>query len=104
MSFETLFWNGVDAETGGPLFPPTTPRELAACALGERFDRGELDHLERWRESLELRKLRHGDPADLAQAGWGVIFAAEDPRVPALRKALAKLLALRRSQATARHQ
>jgi len=104
MSTRTLVWNGVDAETGGPLFLPTTPRELAAHALGTRFEGGELDHLERWRESLELRDLRHGDPADLAQAGWGVIFAADDPRVPALRKALGKLLAHRRSQAAAKHQ
>jgi hypothetical protein len=105
MSSETLYWNGVDGETGGCLFPPTTSRELAAHALGERFDRGELDHLERWRESLEYRRLREGrDPTDLAQAGWGVIFAARDRRIPALREALAELLEHRRAQAAAVHE
>jgi hypothetical protein len=104
MSSHTLFWNGVDGETGRPLFPPTTPRELAAMALGERIDRGELDDLGKWRESLALRRLRHGDPADLAQAGWGVVFAAHDPKAPTARKALRKLLAHRRAQAAAKHE
>jgi hypothetical protein len=39
------------------------------------------------------------DPTDLAQAGWGILFAARDSRVPELKKALQPLLALREAQA-----
>jgi hypothetical protein len=104
MSTRSFVWNGIDAETGRALFPPTTPREIAALALAERPDRGELDRLERWRESLAHRRLREGDPSDLAQAGWGVIFAAGDRRTPDLRRALAPLLARRQAQAGSIHE
>ena len=42
------------------------------------------------------------DEADLSQAGWGVIFSSDSD--PAIRKALAPLLDLRRGQATKRHE
>ncbi len=104
MTARTFHWNGVDGETGGPLFPPITSRQLAALALGERVDREHLSELERWQEELDHRRLRIGDPADLAQAGWGVVFAAHDHRAPAIRDALGELLAHRRAQAAAVHE
>ncbi len=42
------------------------------------------------------------DEADLSQAGWGVIFSSNCD--PAIRKALAPLLDLRRTQAAKRHE
>lgn len=73
-----------------------------------KFWRALLAALHRWidvaRSPLIYRGVKEGvDSQDLAQAGWGIIFAREDPRrparVPALKEALAPLLDLRREQA-----
>ncbi len=103
MSSRHLFSNGIDGETGRYLFPPTTESELAALARGEQPDLARLAELERWRESREYRRLRAGDPGDLAAAGWGIIFAADDARAPAIREAMSCLLAHRCAQATRVH-
>lgn len=103
MSLQALHWNGVDGETGGPLFPPTTRREIAALAMSERIDSAHHDEIERAREEREHRRF-WGDAGDLAQAGWGVVFAADDREAPAIRKALGELLEHRRAQAAAVHQ
>jgi hypothetical protein len=101
----TLRFNGVDGSTGGPLFPPATPEELAGLACGERWAAGELEELRQWRQLLEDDHLdtRCGIEArDLAEAGWGVVFpetGAEEER-----EALAPLLAWRRRQAGARQE
>ncbi|HEX5760098.1 MAG TPA: hypothetical protein VF121_12985 [Thermoanaerobaculia bacterium] len=47
----------------------------------------------RWREA------RAGDPRDLAEVGWAVVFAAADREAAAVREALRPLLQLRREQA-----
>jgi hypothetical protein len=100
MRSRTLFWNGIDAETGGYLFPPTTPAEIAAVARGELTDNREVARLEHWLDLIGPRRdpFRAVDRCDLAQAGWGVVFAAGDPGVPAAREALGELLAHRRAQ------
>ena len=46
-STHLLYFNGVDAETGGYLFQPLTIGELVALALDENFEGRDLDALER---------------------------------------------------------
>jgi len=95
--------NGIDATTGDYLLPGLAAGDLAALA-----QRTELDDLHAMalrrrhrRRSEPTLAPRHGiDAADLAQAGWGVVFAAGAD--PAVRAALRPLLELRRGQAGAR--
>jgi len=96
-----LYFNGVDGETGRYLFPPTTPRQLAALAQSEAADHGEVAKLERWLEQVGSRRLlwQPHHPWELAEAGWGILFAADDPTMPAVREALGELLAHRCAQA-----
>ncbi|MBN1583040.1 MAG: hypothetical protein JXA89_20195 [Anaerolineae bacterium] len=69
-----------------------------------------LTMLNRWIETTRMsspltdRMVKQGvDSQDLAQAGWGILFAHEDPRrperVPGIKAALAPLIDLRRKQA-----
>ena len=89
-----------------------TLREGLNARIADQDDQiawGELlAALDRWltavrRPLVHLGVIEGVDPTDLAQAGWGVIFPYEDPRlppkVPDIKKELGPLLALRRSQA-----
>ena len=106
MASRRLYFNGIDGETGQYLFPPTTPRELAAVARGESTDTGEVAQLERWlaQAGSRWRFCQARDPGDLAQAGWGIIFAAADPAAQAVHEALAELMAHRCAQAGRLHE
>ena len=103
-SDELLFFNGLDGTTGEYLVPPMAAAQLARLAQGEAIEAGELAEL-RWRTDQAQAHfgVKEGvDATDLAQAGWGVIFAAEaDPRV---RDALGELLAHRRAVAGPRYR
>lgn len=104
MSDNLIFANGIDALTGEPLLPPLTARQLADMALGKPLPADELKDLKagkRWLgEADGWRGTMAGvDANNLAQAGWGVIFAADDPQVADMREALGPLLRLRRAQA-----
>ena len=109
MTDTLIYPNGIDAETGEPLLPPLPVEVVAAMARGQAIAKEDLDEL-RERKRLLSGEAHYGvmaniDPNDLAQAGWGVIFAFEDEaELPALREALAPLLALRRSQAGERYR
>jgi hypothetical protein len=92
---DRLFFNGLDAATGDYLIPV----QLSQVARGERFDPTDLAEY-RWRSALGEAHLGLSegiDADDLAQAGWGVIFASDAD--PAIQEALGELLAHRKAQA-----
>lgn len=101
-----LTFNGVDFESGDYAVPAVASRIFAAAILhGERPDpaaRRQAEELaeKRWLEARKhLGPVEGVDPTDLAEAGWGVIFAEDaDPEV---RRRLGKLLDHRRSLAGA---
>jgi hypothetical protein len=97
-----LFANGVDATTGGHLLAPMTVAELARRATTGSPDRAGATELaaRHLRATERVYAPKQGvDPADLAQTGWGVVFAQDtDPRVVA---ALTSLLERRHTQAGA---
>ncbi len=111
MTENLIYPNGIDAETGLPLLPPLPVERVAALAQGQPIAQEELAELRARVAVLKQRREAHYgviagvDPNDLAQAGWGVIFPfADEQKLPALREALAPLLALRRAQAGERYR
>ncbi len=107
MNDTLIYANGIDALTGEPLLPPLTVEVVAARAQDRPITPAALAEL---RQRLRVVQTKRGimagfDANDLAQAGWGVIFAAADrERIPALREALAPLLQARQEQAGARYR
>lgn len=107
MESDRLFFNGIDGASGDYLLPPMPPRDVAAIARGESLDRSHLVELQarHHRTTQGHYGPREGiDPRDLAQSGWGAIFAQDDEQVPQLREALGELLRHRRAQAGDRYR
>lgn len=98
MPTPSLYFNGLNGETGEYLLPPATPEQLAPLARRGPLTAENLVDAQVWRRQGK-RGLRSGDPRSLAQAGWGVIFAEKDPHAEEIRAALRPLLDLRRAQA-----
>ncbi|HVK25995.1 MAG TPA: hypothetical protein VM677_31950 [Actinokineospora sp.] len=91
--------NGVDADTGGYLFPPTTVEDVAAVARGETPDERHARALRRRDQEREPTfGVMYGfDPEDLASVGWAVVTTPGSPVLDALRP----LLDRRKAQAGA---
>jgi hypothetical protein len=99
MDQSLLHFSGLQEETGAYAVPPSTPRE-SLLHLSEPPAREEIETLQIL-ISRGARGLLQGDPRDLAQAGWGVVFAQKnDQEAQQIREALKPLLELRRQQAT----
>lgn len=101
MADEALFINGVDGSSGGYLLPSMTIREAAEAARGDTIDPRHFHDLQYKAAKLgpmEMAPLKHLDPRELAEVGWGVIFAHGAD--PAIRDALGPLLDHRRAQAS----
>ena len=106
MTEDLIYPNGIDAETGESLLPTLSIEMVAELAKGNPIDPDELKELQARKRILDgeadFGVMAGIDPNDLAQTGWGVIFAfADEATVPAIREALGPLLDLRRSQAGA---
>ncbi len=100
VSDDLVYANGIDAATGAYLVAPMPPAEIAALARGQETDDDLLAALTKATGAMgnHLGLPFDVDPANLAQAGWGVVSSSEeDPRVKA---ALAPLLELRGRQVT----
>ena len=100
MSTESLVFNGINGATGSYLLPKMTTADVTKIIRGETLDEKHREELEWYyqRSKEENMGPKAGvDPKDLAQAGWGVIFAHDAD--PAVREALSELLAHRKQQA-----
>ncbi|MEA3310268.1 MAG: hypothetical protein U9Q70_12275 [Chloroflexota bacterium] len=97
---ELLYFNGINGASGEYDLPPLRAQDIASVALGEELPAG----VQRELENRHLGQADHfginADQTNLAETGWGIIFAATDPRTAAIRAALQPLLELRREQAT----
>jgi hypothetical protein len=95
---DTLVFNGLDGASGGYLLPAMTPAQVSALALGQTLD--ETAQAELGQRAHDLNNPHAGVEADqrnLAETGWGVIFAHDASE--ALIAALQPLIELRRAQA-----
>ncbi len=102
-SEELLVFNGIDGATGGYLLPPLTPEQISRIAQGEDIDPALLIELRKKTDFLrglesDFAPIEGVDPKNLAETGWGVIFAHGAD--PAIREALSPLLEHRQKQAT----
>jgi hypothetical protein len=110
MTNDLFTFNGINGADGDYLLPPKTPKEVLEMALGE-YRRLDSDEAQRFHVAqLQSRHIRITqedagvmagiDPQNLAEAGWGIIFATKDEQALPAREALQELLDHRREQAT----
>lgn len=100
-----LAFNGVDGATGGYLLPPMSPDQLSGIVRGESPDPALAKELSWWHHRFSeptFAPVEGVDPKDLAQTGWGVVFAAGTDA--AVREALKELLDHRRAAAGGRYK
>lgn len=107
MDTEELYFNGIDGASGDYLLPPLTPEQLAKIAQGEEFDPTDLSELKQKNDQVNgigdhFAPIEGVDPKNLAETGWGVIFASKAD--PAIKEALKELLEHRQKQATKNHE
>jgi hypothetical protein len=97
MGGEQVFLNGIDGASGRYLVPPMSVAAAAARARGQTPDAAQAGRLRRARDILRRPSLAlplRTDPLNVAQAGWGVVFAPGAPKD--VRDALEPLVAHRR--------
>jgi hypothetical protein len=105
MSSDFLYFNGIDGNSGSYLLPPLSAKQVAAIASQTSLDDSHLKELKWWHQRTTEGHygVKEGvDPKNLAEAGWGVIFAHNE--APGVREAIKTLLEWRRSQAASIHE
>jgi hypothetical protein len=102
-----VYFNGINGATGEYLSPRVERRSIGEKALQARIPltKPEMDELRARQEPPQPHLGSEAEnPEDLAEAGWGVIFAADDPAADEIIEALRSLLALRREEAGANYR
>ncbi len=104
MDVEMVTFNGVNAATGGYLFPPVPVTELSRKARDATLDTPYMRLMKRRNAAAEdhFGVMFGVDPDDLAQTGWGLVFV--DGTNPAVLDALRPLRVLRSDQAGTRYR
>jgi hypothetical protein len=96
---DKLYVNGINAVTGEYLVDPMTTADAARLIRGEKSDKATASWLKRAWKSLTTAHLglpMGVDPADIRQAGWAIVFHAEESA--AVKDAFAPLIAHRQAQ------
>ncbi|MCP4396316.1 MAG: hypothetical protein GY801_03260 [bacterium] len=104
MAEESLVFNGINGATGDYLLK-VTPEQISKVARGEKLDQDDLAQLERLNNRNtegHLGPVERVNPLNLAETGWGVIFAHDAD--PAVKEALKELLDHRQAQAAKEHE
>ncbi|MCI5211046.1 MAG: hypothetical protein D3910_20180, partial [Candidatus Electrothrix sp. ATG2] len=94
-------FNGINGATGGYLTPEMTEADISKIVRGEKFDEKHLQDLKDRHDNPDhFGPIAGIDPTDLAQTGWGIIFAFDDrDKIDAWKEVLKPLLDLRKKQA-----
>lgn len=93
--------SGVNARSGEYLAPALEAGVLSAIAEGRELTYTEILEIKRRQQAgaATLGVAAGIDENDVAQAGWGIVFAADEPRIDDLLAALKPLWVLRAEQA-----
>lgn len=93
--------SGVNVRSGNYLAPVLEAAALSAIAEGRKLSEAEMLEIKRRQQAggATLGVAAGIDENDLAQAGWGIVFAADEPHVDELLAALEPLRTLRAAQA-----
>lgn len=99
---ELFVFNGIDGATGSYLLPPMTAHALVGLAQGRDPDEIQTEATQRFEASQQANYAPREDvdPKNLAESGWGIIFAHDED--PALREALQPLVLHRKREAASR--
>jgi hypothetical protein len=100
----SFFFNGINGATGQYLQESLTPEQIVNIAIGENQStlqeiEGKAQDKAQDKVNKYFRPMTGVDAKNLAEAGWGVIFACDDSQAKNIREKLTSLLEHRKEQA-----